>query len=207
MENYKTDQEIFWSQSFGNDYIERNKSQSLRSANLQFFSKIFSRMKVPPASVLELGANVGMNVGPCKQLLPGVEFTAVEINSSACEQLRLTGCTVIEDSILDFVTETKYDLTFTKGVLIHINPSQLEAVYTSLYDNSNRYILIAEYYNPTPVAVNYRGHDDRLFKRDFAGELLDKFKDVELVDYGFCYHRGAFPQDDITWFLLEKSNA
>jgi spore coat polysaccharide biosynthesis protein SpsF len=27
-----------------------------------------------------------------------------------------------------------------------------------------------------------------------------------LVDYGFAYHRDpAFPQDDITWFLLEKT--
>jgi spore coat polysaccharide biosynthesis protein SpsF len=26
-----------------------------------------------------------------------------------------------------------------------------------------------------------------------------------LVDYGFAYHRDPnFPQDDITWFLLEK---
>jgi len=25
------------------------------------------------------------------------------------------------------------------------------------------YILIGEYYNPTPVAINYRGHEDRLF--------------------------------------------
>ena len=30
-------------------------------------------------------------------------------------------------------------------------------------------------------------------------------KDLRLVDYGFSYHRDrAFPQDDITWFLLEK---
>lgn len=207
MSKFKTDQEEFWSSEFGAEYIERNNSQDLYAANLKFFSTVLASLKGQCTSILELGANVGMNVGTCKQLLPGVEFTAVEINVSACEQLRLTGCTVIEGSILDFVSESKYDLTFTKGVLIHINPSELEGAYTALYDNSKRYILIAEYYSPTPVAVNYRGHDDRLFKRDFAGELLDRFNDLELVDYGFCYHRGAFPQDDITWFLLEKSNA
>jgi pseudaminic acid biosynthesis-associated methylase len=207
MSKFKTDQERFWASEFGTDYIDRNTSKELYAANLNFFSTALASLSGHCKSILELGANVGMNVGPFQQLLPGVEITAVEINSSACEQLRLTGCTVIEGSILDFVSESKYDLTFTKGVLIHVNPSELEAVYATLYDNSNRYILIAEYYSPTPVAVNYRGHDDRLFKRDFAGELLDKFKDLKLVDYGFCYHRGAFPQDDITWFLLEKSNA
>ncbi|NDB35890.1 MAG: pseudaminic acid biosynthesis-associated methylase, partial [Flavobacteriia bacterium] len=42
-------------------------------------------------------------------------------------------------------------------------------------------------------------------KRDFAGELLDTFPDLRLVDYGFAYKRDtSFPQDDITWFLLEK---
>ena len=73
-----------------------------------------------------------------------------------------------------------------------------------MYDWSNRFILIAEYYNPTPMAISYRGNDDRLFKRDFAGEFLDLFPDVVLRDCGFAYHRGTFPQDDITWFLLEK---
>ena len=41
----------------------------------------------------------------------------------------------------------------------------------------------------------------RLFKRDFAGEMLDRFSDLRLVDYGFRYHRDpAHPADDLTWF-------
>lgn len=81
----------------------------------------------------------------------------------------------------------------------------LPLVYEKLYQASNKYILIAEYYNPAPVAINYRGHSDRLFKRDFAGEILEKYKDLELVDYGFSYKGDkAFPQDDITWFLIKK---
>ncbi|HND74014.1 MAG TPA: hypothetical protein PKW10_06205, partial [Saprospiraceae bacterium] len=68
------------------------------------------------------------------------------------------------------------------------------------------YILIAEYYNPSPVTLNYRGHSNRLFKRDFAGDMLDQYPDLRLIDYGFCYRRdNLFPQDDITWFMLEKS--
>jgi pseudaminic acid biosynthesis-associated methylase len=207
MEKWKTPQEEFWSQDFGLGYMERNKSQELYASNLEFFSSILGKMKAAPKSVLELGANIGMNVGPIKSLLPGVDMTCVEINSKACEVLLETECNVIEASIIDLDLVGKFDLVFTKGVLIHINPGELDGVYTSLYNNSGRYILVAEYYNPTPVAIDYRGNDDRLFKRDFAGDLLDKFKDLELVDYGFRYHRGPFPQDDITWFLLEKSNA
>lgn len=42
-------------------------------------------------------------------------------------------------------------------------------------------------------------------KRDFAGEMLDWFSQLRLADYGFGYRRDpAFPQDDVTWLLLEK---
>jgi spore coat polysaccharide biosynthesis protein SpsF len=45
-----------------------------------------------------------------------------------------------------------------------------------------------------------------LFKRDFAGELLDRFSDLRLIDYGFVYRRDThFPLDDISWFLFEKT--
>jgi hypothetical protein len=44
-----------------------------------------------------------------------------------------------------------------------------------------------------------------LFKRDFAGEILNKYQDIKLVDYGFVYrHDNAFPLDDVTWFLLKR---
>ena len=89
--------------------------------------------------------------------------------------------------------------------MIHINPNELNDVYSKLYESSKRYICIVEYYNPTPVTVNYRGNEKLLFKRDFAGEFMDKYSDCKLIDYGFCYHRdNNFMQDDITWFLLEK---
>ena len=90
-------------------------------------------------------------------------------------------------------------------MLIHIHPDHLTTVYDQLYNSSRKYILMAEYYNPSPVSVNYRGHEDRLFKRDFAGEIMDRYSDLKLIDYGFAYHRDpVWPQDDITWFLMEK---
>jgi pseudaminic acid biosynthesis-associated methylase len=84
----------------------------------------------------------------------------------------------------------------------------LPEVYQKLYETSSRYICIAEYYNPTPMELNYRGHAEKMYKRDFAGEVLDIYPDLELVDYGFVYHRDpVFEQGDITWFLLEKKGS
>lgn len=158
-------------------------------------------------TVIEFGANVGQNLIALKQLLPSSNFSAVEINGKACEELRkLKWLNVYNESILAFSPTKTYDFVFIKGVLIHINPEELIVTYEKLYKSTKKYLLVAEYYNPTPIEVNYRGHTNRLFKRDFAGEILNKYEDLELVDYGFTYHRdNNFPQDDINWFLLKKT--
>lgn len=209
---YKTAQENFWAGDFGNDYVNRNQSQDITASKIAFFTQAMQKMRAP-ASVLELGANIGLNLYAINILIPDVLLHAVEINEKASKILEdylnkngKAGSQVFNESILEFEAPQKYDLTFSSGVMIHINPDELKNFYSKLYEYSNKYILISEYYNPTPVEVNYRGHEQRLFKRDFAGEVLDMYPDLDLLDYGFIYHRDKiFPQDDPTWFLLEKT--
>jgi len=201
---FNTPQEEFWAGEFGDSYISRNESENLLASNIALFADIFSSLDKVPLSVMELGANIGMNIKAIQKLSPGAQFTGIEINKQASEILSETGCEVIESSIMDAVTSKTFDLVFSKGVLIHLMQDQLIPTYKKMYEWSNRFILIAEYYNPTPVTISYRGNSDRLFKRDFAGEFLDLYPDVVLRDYGFAYHRGTYPQDDINWFLLEK---
>jgi pseudaminic acid biosynthesis-associated methylase len=201
---FNSPQEEFWAGEFGDDYISRNESENLLSSNVALFAEIFSSLDKLPTSVMELGANIGMNIRAMQKLLPNTRFTGVEINKLASKILAETGCEVIQSSILDAAPSKKHDLVFTKGVMIHLLPDQLISTYKKMYEWSNRFVLIAEYYSPTPVSMPYRGNSDRLFKRDFAGEFLDLFPDVVLRDYGFAYHRGTYPQDDVNWFLLEK---
>lgn len=206
---YRTAQEEFWSGEFGEEYVDRNNNSSILASDIAFFTDVLSRTE-NVSSAIEFGANVGLNLKAMKTLLPALKCAAIEINHKAAEILRndsffSDGIDVMEESILDYNAEKKYDFVLIKGVLIHINPNELDNVYNKLYESSNRYICIAEYYNPSPVTINYRGNEDRLFKRDFAGEFMDKFPDCKLIDYGFKYHRdNNFPVDDITWFLLEK---
>lgn len=206
MNKYRSDQEAFWAGEFGDGYSERNVGDNWIASNITFFSRILSHVESID-SVLEFGANIGLNLLALRTILPNSKLSAIEINASAIKKLRsLEGIEVFEQSILDFQPDRIWDLVLIKGVLIHIAPESLEMVYQSLYQSANRYILIAEYYNPTPVELSYRGHEGKLFKRDFAGEMLDTFSDLSLRDYGFVYHRDTFPQDDINWFLLEKIN-
>lgn len=204
---FKTPQEEFWAGEFGTDYIGRNNSEELLASNLNFFTKALKQAG-RLTSCLEFGANIGMNLKALQLLYPGMHLKAIEINADAAQQLTsLIGEShVFEGSIFEYPVATKVDLSLIKGVLIHIDPDLLDTVYEKLYQASNRLILICEYYNPTPVSISYRGHADRLFKRDFAGEMLEKYPDLMLVDYGFSYRRDpAFPQDDITWFLMQKA--
>lgn len=204
--NFSTDQENFWAGEFGLDYITRNRGDKLLAANLNFFVKAL-KQAATIQSCHEFGANIGMNLRALKLLYPEAELSAVEINPEASKILAefVGEANVYEGSIFDYPITKQFDLSLIKGVLIHINPDMLSKVYQKLYEASKKYILVCEYYNPSPVAISYRGHSDRLFKRDFAGELMEKYSDLVLIDYGFAYKRDpVFPQDDITWFLMEK---
>jgi len=206
MTEYKTEQERFWAGAFGDDYIDRNRSDELLTTNKLRFAKILSRTQ-PFRTAIEFGANIGLNLRALHALDPKLELAAIEINARAVEQLRAWGVPkVYEGSILEFEADVPRDMALIAGVLIHINPDELPRVYRKLHAATRRYLLVSEYFNPTPVEVPYRGHGGRLFKRDFAGEILDLFPDLKLVDYGFEYSRDPrSAQDDATWFLLEKA--
>ena len=199
-------QESFWKGAFGTEYIKRNADdKKIIPTNTALFAKIFAN-RPAPESFLELGSNIGMNLIALHLLFPNAGIDAVEINDEAFEQVsKLDFVKAYHQSLFDFQPKGKVDCAFTKGVLIHQAPESLPAIYQLLYEASKKYILVCEYYNPSPVEVSYRGHSAVLFKRDFAGEMLDAYPDLRLVDYGFVYHRdNAFPADDYTWFLMEK---
>lgn len=203
---YNTEQEQFWAENFGDEYTTRNSGISLISANIALFSEIIAKTK-GIETCLELGSNRGLNLIALRAVIPDIKIQAVEINKSAASECaKIPNVNVYNGSAFDFpVKEDAFDLTFTKGVLIHTAPEKLDTMYDILYRASKKYVLVVEYYNPSPVEITYRGHTGKLFKRDFAGELMDKYQDLELIDYGFVYHRDYnFPQDDCTWFLMEK---
>lgn len=207
MQKYATPQEEFWAGDFGKEYNSRNDGSDLLASNIKFFSLALKQAS-KISSCLELGANIGMNLRALKLLYPKINLSAVEINPHAVKILgKFIGSkNIFQGSIFDFPVVGKSDLVLIKTVLIHINPEMLNAVYEKIHQASSRYILLCEYYNRTPVSITYRGHEDRLFKRDFAGEMLDIYSDLVLIDYGFAYHRDpAFPQDDITFFLMKKT--
>ena len=205
----QTHQEKFWQGKFGSDYIGRHDKNKWVKNNKFFFKKCLQKINIHKIkSLIEFGSNVGLNLMALKKILNLKEMSAVEINHSAFQQLqKLKYVNSIKSSVLEFKTKEQFDLVLSKGFLIHINPEKLNQVYKKIYNSckKNGYMLICEYYNQTPLSINYRGNKNVLFKRDFAGEILKRFPKTTLVDYGFHYRNDKFPQDDLTWFLIRKN--
>ena len=83
---YKTEQEQFWSGEFGDAYITRNNDDRLLASKTHLFSDVL-KQTAPLTRVLEIGANIGLNLKAVKRLIPTVQCTAVEINEKACDIL------------------------------------------------------------------------------------------------------------------------
>lgn len=199
------EQESFWSGEFGDSYTQRSFSHGEIKSNIYLFHQILRRMD-SVLSFIEFGCNLGMNLEALRFINPEFKLTGIEINTNAVDKAKkIEGVKVIHDSILsDQLPIEPSDCVFTKGVLIHIDPADLDKVYKNLVKFSTRYVLVCEYFNTTPVEIDYRGNQRKLFKRDFAYDLIKNYN-LELIDYGFVYrHDPNFVCDDQTWFLLKK---
>jgi spore coat polysaccharide biosynthesis protein SpsF len=207
--SYRTEQEAFWAGDFGDAYRERCAlSEDLVAARTNCMARML-KQAAPVASAFEVGCNIGLNLAAIKRVSPTTKLSAIEINEASAQAARDLDIASVETaSALGYTPAQTYDMTMICGVLIHMNPEVLPEIYDLLFSASNRLILLFEYYNPTPVEVKYRGHEGRLFKRDFAGEMLDRYEGrLKLVDYGFFYHRDPIARsDDGTFFLLEKTS-
>ncbi len=204
VKDLKKQTEKFWSGSSGNQYILRtNNSEHLKS-NISFFKRVIKK-KYKIKNILEFGCNIGLNLEAINYIDKKINLTGVDINKQAIDVLKSKNiANAYKDTLYNFKTRKKFDLTFTKGVLIHIPPKHLSEIYQKLFNYSNKYILIAEYFSPKPTKIKYRGFSDLLYKRDFAKDLIKKYN-MDLVDYGFVYSLDKKnPLDDINWFLLKK---
>jgi len=200
---YKTQQEKFWKGDFGKEYISRNKLVN----KFKFIGKNLINNKVNIKSAIELGSNIGLNLDTIKRIYPKIKTFGIEINDSAFNILKKKHL-ASNSSILEFSTKEKFDLVITCLVLIHQNPKTLNEIYEKMYELTKKYIYIAEYFNPTPVTITYRGYKNKLFKRDFAKEIWNKYPKLRLINYGFHWSEDpSFKKntcDNETWFLFQK---
>ena len=198
-----------WRGQFGNDYVDRNEVDSARVEDRR---RMWQRVLQPledrmPARILEVGANIGLNLRALASL-SSAELFGLEPNDAARQRL-------IDDAVVPAsralpgaghaipLPDRSVDLAFTCGVLIHVDPERLGQTYREIHRVTQRYIVAIEYFADEPTEKRYRGHTGALFKRDFGAFWMDQHPDLTLIDYGFFWKR-VTNLDNLTWWLFEK---
>jgi len=205
----ETEQLDAWRGDVGDAYTTRNVAND---AALSSRTRMWARILDPlvgdePKSILEIGANLGLNMRALKQLT-NARRIAAEPNLSARE--RLIGDRVLpKEAVFDATAgdlpfaDGEFDMTFTCGVLIHIAPRDLAQACKEIHRVSSKYIMCCEYYSDKEEEMSYRGHVGLLFKRDFGDFWMTCHPDLTLLDYGFFWKR-ATGLDNLTWWLFRK---
>lgn len=198
------EQSKFWIGSFGDEYTKRNtfdvdeiftnKYGVKRSElNEEFLSGVDK-----DAPIIEFGCNRGAQL----KMLKKQGFTnlwGIEINK---ESLRIAR----KDNDINFIECSAYDtpfkdnhfeVVFTSGLLIHVNPSKLSDIMKEMYRISKKYIWCYEYSSNEFEEIEYRGNKNVLWKGDYLGMFLHDFnlscvKNVELKYTDFEMYDSMF---------------
>ena len=201
-----------WSGDFGVEYTNRNMMPtdeldkiykvrfgiSRSEMNERFISNLDRDIKI-----LEVGCNVGLQLTMLQNMgfknLYGIELLPYAVEAA---KNQTKGINIIQGSAYDVPFKDNYfDLVFTSGLLIHIPPVNINLVINEMARCTKRYIWAYEYYAPEYTAINYRGHNDLLWKADFA-EMFKSLKFRLVKEQRFKY----LDKDNLdTMFLMEKS--
>lgn len=200
------EQETFWLKS-QNSYVTKNSEFDL-SSGLKAWNKILNKIsKESIESILECGSNIGRNINFLNNVLPFASKNIIEISPEAYSIV--TTKYQISETFLGPIKNAQFsgtfDLVFSSGVLIHVHPDDLLQTISRIYQLSNKYVLIIEYFSRTPQMIEYRGQKNLLFKQDFGKLFLEHYS-LKVLDYGFLwgveYDDAGF--DDMTYWLFEK---
>jgi pseudaminic acid biosynthesis-associated methylase len=204
------EQEKFWATEYADEYLRKNSKFDFERG-VKAWRTMLRNATTPISSLLECGSNIGRNIGFLEEVLPEASKSIIELSPVAFKEVtsRYKFDQAFNGPIrASTFTPASFDLVYTCGVLIHIHPDDLLENMKKMFEYSKKYVLIGEYFNRTPVSLEYQGKSNLLFKRDFGKLFLENF-DVHVVDYGFLwgheYDCAGF--DDITWWLFQKPGA
>ena len=205
-----------WASDFGREYTDRNilspsELDALWMSNYGVTRTILNRKVfgvVPQnARILEVGCNVGNQL----LLLHGMGYTnlyGIEIQGYAVPlaQKRVPAATIVEGSALAVpFPDSSFDLVFTSGLLIHIAPTDLPKVLSEIHRVAKIWILGSEYYAPSSQEISYRGHENLLWKDDFAKRYLQLLPDLQMLQEQHLPYLNN-PTNIDTMFLLQRSS-
>lgn len=188
----KTAQLEHWRSDFGRAYTDRNSLtpdalDALYRRNYGIGRRELNQrflVDMPrTARILEVGCNEGNQLCALREMgfenLYGIEIQDYALRKA---QARLEGAQFAVATAFEIpYPDGFFDLVFTSGVLIHIAPADLPRALREIHRCARGFIWGHEYYAPQPMEVPYRGHEELLWKMDYARLYLDLFDDLDLV--------------------------
>ena len=132
--------------------------------------------------ILEVGCNTGLKLG-ILQKMGFTNLNGVELNETALKTARknFPGINFFHSDIEKFETDKKFDLVFTFGVLIHLNPAIISNVVKKIFSLSNMYIFGFESYSEILQEVRYRENLHVQWKQDFMGAYIKNFPELDII--------------------------
>ncbi len=190
-----TDTKELWQGEFGDQYTARNTGGMYSRAMVwQCFASVQDH---EVESILEIGANRGLNLEVLRRITPQIDLFACEPNDSA--RAELINCLELP---ADHVTAA-VDLVFTQGVLIHVPTDKLTRSFHEIHRVAKRYIMFLEYFAPSEEMIPYRGHDNALWRRDYGGLFMNEFPQIKFLGCTFFWKR-VTGLDNLTMWIFEK---
>lgn len=202
-----------WSSVFGDEYTDRNlmTTQDMDAMYLKQYgtsrtelNNLFIGHLNKEIKILEVGSNIGLQLMFLQNMgfknLYGIEINkyAVELSKSKTKDIN-----IIQGNALDIPFKNNYfDLVFTSGVLIHINPVDLGIVMYEIHRCSRRFIWGLEYYANELTPIKYRDNKDLLWKANYHKRYMESFYDLELVNAKKLKYMDSDNEDIM--FLLRK---
>jgi pseudaminic acid biosynthesis-associated methylase len=212
-EGARTNQEAAWSGQHGFRYVVHHLSEDWKKTRVPLWSKLLEQMP-GVQSVAEFGCNIGANLKALHHINPSLDLAGVEINRFAVDMLKREGiCAVQQGSIATVDFGRKFDLVFSRGVLIHIQPEDLPTVYANMERHAGKYLVIWENFSETPY--HFDTYSERVtggkmgegyqFWRDFAGDFQKQFPIWSAVSSGVDLKAGAKPKHgDLVWTIMQR---
>jgi pseudaminic acid biosynthesis-associated methylase len=213
-----TKQIDFWQGEFGKEYTDRSIYKSIEEWDKEYVEwygiakttlneQFLGFLDKESTNILEVGCNLGYQL----QGLQAIGFKnlyGIELQHYAAEKARKIqkNINIIQGSGFDIpFKDNFFDVVFTNGVLIHINPDDLLAFTKEIVRCSKKYIWGLEYYCETLKEVTYRGNKGYLWKMDYAKFYLDNFPNLRLLKKELLPIKVEQERGNVDFmFLLEK---
>ncbi|MBU2541483.1 MAG: methyltransferase domain-containing protein [Candidatus Omnitrophica bacterium] len=202
-----------WTGKFGKAYTDRNYNsladldklyKSLFGITRTSLNRLFLNKIDRNARILEVGCNIA-NQLLCLQKMGFKNLYGIEPQDYALRlsRKRTKNINILKGNIFDLPFKDKYfDIVFTSGVLIHINPKDIKKAISEIHRCSRKYIWGFEYFAEDYNEINYRGKKSLLWKTNFPKIYTDTFEDLRVKKIKFLKYRKDDNVD--VMFLLKK---